>query len=155
MRILRHGYVPKQSFVCVCMCACVRVCSVPFAIVALFFLPPSHNSNPGSQSRLYPPPSPLRFVLCLLYRTRLQSFLASSTRFEWRTRRPSHCSSPLSPFESLQRLNVGEILHSSDRSRPRASRSPPPCLFEMLRGICVVHDQPNKNVLQLADYTVT
>ena len=44
-------------------------------------LPPSHNSDPGSHSRLSSPPSPQRFVPCIFIASwKFQLFLPSSTR---------------------------------------------------------------------------
>ena len=62
--------------------------SIPFIIFALcFFLSllveHSRNSDPGSHSRLFSPPtSPLRFVPCFFIATIFQLFLPSSTRVE-------------------------------------------------------------------------
>ena len=49
---------------------------ISYIIFALLFsLPPSRNSDPGSHSRLFSPPSPLRSVPCLFIATRFQLFL--------------------------------------------------------------------------------
>ena len=59
--------------------------SIPFAILSSPFfslLPPSRNSDPGSHSRLFSHPSPLRFVPCIFIARRIQHFLPSSTRVE-------------------------------------------------------------------------
>ena len=57
---------------------------VPFFIIfaLLLSLPPSRNSDPGSHSRLFSPPYPLRFVPCNFIGRRFQLFLPSSTRVE-------------------------------------------------------------------------
>ena len=50
-------------------------------LTLLFSLPPSHNSDPGSQQALLPP-CPLRFVPRIFIARRFQLFLPSSTRVE-------------------------------------------------------------------------
>ena len=45
-------------------------------------LPPSRNSDPGSHSRLFCPPPPLRFVPCIFIARRFQLFIPSSTHVE-------------------------------------------------------------------------
>ena len=67
-------------------------CSFPpipcIIFTLLFALPPidSRNSDPGSHSnsRLFSPPSPLRFTPCTFIARRLQPFLLSSTRVDLR-----------------------------------------------------------------------
>ena len=47
---------------------------IPFIIFALLFsLPPSRNSDPGSHSRVFSPPTPLRFVPCIFYREKISA----------------------------------------------------------------------------------
>ena len=48
--------------------------SMTFIIFALLFsIPPSRNSDPGSHSRLFCPPYPLRFVPCIFYREKISA----------------------------------------------------------------------------------
>ena len=52
--------------------------SIPFVIFALLvLLPPSRNSGPGSQSRLFSPPSPLRYLPCNFMAKLIYSALSS------------------------------------------------------------------------------
>ena len=53
-----------------------------FPHLTYYLRPSSRNSHPGSRSRLFCPPHPLRFVPCIFITRRFQLFLASSTRVE-------------------------------------------------------------------------
>ena len=47
---------------------------IPFITFALLSsLPPSRNADPGSHSRLFSPPCPLRFVPCIFYRENISA----------------------------------------------------------------------------------
>ena len=57
--------------------------SIPFMIFALLFaLPPSRNSDPGSHSRLFSPPTHYGSRLAFFFREKIFALLPSSTRVE-------------------------------------------------------------------------
>ena len=59
--------------------------SIPFIILALLFsLPPSCNSDPGSHSRLFSPPTHYGSCLAFFFARRFHLFLPSSIRVELR-----------------------------------------------------------------------
>ena len=76
----RDSAVSLFCFVLFCF---VLFFPIPFTIFALLFsLPPSRNSDPGSHTRLFPPPAHSDSCLALLSREDFRSSLVDSRRIE-------------------------------------------------------------------------
>ena len=83
-----------QGIICCCVLTCKLRRTTPYVLVLFFFfpshllsspfysLPPSRNSDPGSHSRLFSPPTHYGSYLASFFARRFQLFLPSSTRVE-------------------------------------------------------------------------